>query len=85
MNRRMKKFTDEVLEFIDTEEFLKLPQSAQVLYFNLYAWSDDNNFLKNPKAIQRHVNRSDEDMEILIKNKMVIMAADGAYVSVGLI
>ena len=38
---------------IDSDAFLDMPMSTQVLYFHLSMRADDDGFINNPKKIQR--------------------------------
>ena len=41
------------LEIVDTDAFLDMPVSSQLLYFHLNARGDDDGFIANPKKIIR--------------------------------
>lgn len=64
-NRRMISLT-----IADSDSFLDLPLSAQVLYFHLLARADDEGFI-TPKKIIRLVGCSQDDLEALIKEGFV--------------
>lgn len=57
---------------IDSDMFLEMPISAQVLYFHLGMRADDDGFVNNPKKIQRIANCSDDDLRILCAKQYVI-------------
>lgn len=64
-NRRMISLT-----IADSDAFLDLPLSAQVLYFHLLVRADDEGFI-TPKKIIRLVGCSQADLETLIKEGFV--------------
>ena len=50
---------------IDSDLFLDMPVTAQLLYFHLCMRADDDGFVNNPKRIMRDVRCSDDDIKIL--------------------
>lgn len=68
------------LDVIDTDAFLDMPLSSQLLYFHLNSRADDDGFISNPKGIMRKVGSSDDDMKVLIAKKFVISFEDGVVV-----
>lgn len=73
--RRM--FTKKIIE---SDAFLDMPATSQVLYFHLNMAADDDGFVNNPKKIQRMVGSSDDDMKILIAKKFIIVFESGIIV-----
>lgn len=65
---------------IDSDAFLDMPLSAQALYFHLSMRADDDGFVNNPKKIQRMVGASDEDCNLLIMNRFIIIFESGVIV-----
>ena len=68
------------LEVIDTDVFLDMPVSSQLLYFHLNARADDDGFIASPKKIARSVQASTDDMRILLAKKFLIEFEDGVCV-----
>jgi hypothetical protein len=68
------------LEVVDTDAFLEMPQSAQLLYFHLSMRADDDGFVDNPKKIMRMIGSSDDDMKILIAKRFIIIFESGIIV-----
>jgi hypothetical protein len=66
-NRRMFS-----LKVIDTDDFLDMPISTRLLYYDLTMRADDDGFLSNPKKIMKIVGCSDDDFKILIAKKYII-------------
>ena len=50
---------------IDSDAFLDMPQSTQLLYFHLSMRADDDGFINNPKAIMRNCKCCEEDLLVL--------------------
>lgn len=74
-NRRMFAKT-----IIDSDAFLDMPPSSQVLYFHLAMRADDDGFINNPKTIMRIVGAKDDDIKLLIAKKFIIPFASGVVV-----
>ena len=49
---------------IDSDAFLDMPQSTQLLYFHLAMRADDDGFINNPKSIARNVKCNEDDLKI---------------------
>lgn len=65
---------------IDSDAFLDMPMSAQLLYFHLSMRADDEGFLNNPKKIQRMIGASDDDLRLLKLKKFIITFDSGVIV-----
>ncbi len=65
---------------VDSDAFLDMPQSTQVLYFHLSMRADDDGFINNPKKIQRMVGASDDDLKLLIAKNFIIPFESGVVV-----
>ena len=65
---------------IDSDAFLDMPVSAQVLYFHLSMRADDDGFINNPKKIQRMVGCGDDDLKLLIVKNFIIPFESGVVV-----
>src|SRR3990167_3074462 len=68
------------LEVIDTDAFLDMPVSSQLLYFHLNMRADDDGFVANPKKIVRMLNAGTDDLKVLIGKKFIIAFEDGVCV-----
>lgn len=68
------------LEVIDTDAFLDMPVSSQLLYFHLNARADDDGFVANPQKILRVLGAAADDLKVLIAKKFVIAFSDGVCV-----
>ena len=65
---------------IDSDAFLDMPQSSQLLYFHLALRADDDGFVNNPKSIMRNVRCNDDDMKVLMTKKFIIPFPSGVIV-----
>ena len=65
---------------IDSDAFLDMPMSTQVLYFHLSMRADDDGFINNPKKIQRMIGSGDDDMRILCSKSFIIPFESGVVV-----
>ena len=74
-NRRMFAKT-----IIDSDAFLDMPPSSQVLYFHLAMRADDDGFINNPKTIMRIVGAKDDDIKLLIAKRFIIPFDSGVVV-----
>jgi len=74
-NRRM--FSKGV---IDTDPFLELPTTSQLLYFHLGLHADDDGFIASPKKITRVAGLNDNDMQTLVDNNFIIEFSNGVCV-----
>ena len=68
------------LSVTDTDKFLEMPTSTQALYFHLSMHADDDGFVSNPKAIQRIVGASPDDLKILESKQYIIVFGTGVIV-----
>ncbi|MBQ8912952.1 MAG: hypothetical protein IJ054_02780 [Lachnospiraceae bacterium] len=65
---------------IDSDAFLDMPVSTQVLYFHLGMRADDDGFVNNPKKIMRMVGASDSDLTRLVDDDFIIQFESGIVV-----
>ena len=65
---------------IDSDAFLDMPQSTQLLYFQLSMRADDDGFINNPKSILRNIGCKDDDLKILSSKKFIIPFESGVIV-----
>lgn len=62
---------------IDSDRFLDMPPSAQLLYFHLAMRADDDGFVDKQKTIMRITGSSQADMDMLIECGFVIPFESG--------
>lgn len=68
------------LQVVDTDAFLDMPQSAQLLYFHLSMRADDDGFVSNPKKIMRIIGVNDDDIKILLAKRFLLIFESGIIV-----
>jgi hypothetical protein len=64
----------------NSDDFLELPDSSQVLYFHLSMNADDDGFVNNWKSIIRMTGTKEDDLKILIAKQFVIPFESGVIV-----
>lgn len=74
-NRRMFS-----LKVVDTDAFLDMPQSSQLLYYSLAMRADDDGFVSNPKKVMRMIGSQDDDYRVLVSKKFIIPFDSGICV-----
>ena len=68
------------LSVVDTDDFIDMPLSSRLLYYELGLRADDDGFLANWKKIIRMAGLSEDDMKVLIAKKFVIPFETGVIV-----
>lgn len=64
----------------ESDVFLDMPSSTQMLYFHLSMNADDDGFVNNPKKIQRMCGASDDDFKLLLAKSFVLLFESGVIV-----
>lgn len=65
---------------IDSDAFLDMPITSQLLYFHLAMRADDDGFVNKPKAIMRTCSCKDDDLRLLFTKKFLIPFDSGVVV-----
>lgn len=65
---------------IDSDAFLDMPATAQLLYFHLSMRADDDGFVNKPKSILRMTGCKDDDLNLLFLKKFLIPFESGIVV-----
>lgn len=65
---------------IDSDAFLEMPDSSQLLYFHLAMRADDDGFVNKPKTIMKMCGCKDDDMTLLFMKKFLIPFESGVVV-----
>ncbi len=65
---------------IDSDAFLEMPQSTQLLYFHFSMRADDDGFINKPKAIMRTIGAKDDDLKVLCAKQFIIPFESGVVV-----
>jgi len=64
----------------ESDAFMDMPATSQLLYFHLNMNGDDDGFVGNPKVIMRTVGAKEDDLRILISKRFVIFFKNGVCV-----
>ena len=64
----------------NSDDFLELPDSSQVLYFHLSMNADDDGFVNNWKSILRMTGTKEDDLKLLITKSFIIPFESGVIV-----
>lgn len=67
-------------QIIDSDAFLDMSPTAQLLYFHLVMRADDEGFVGNPKKIMREVGIQGDDYKILVAKRFLIVFESGVVV-----
>ena len=65
---------------IDSDPFLDLPMSAQLLYFHLGMKTDDDGFVLGARRIARYIGASEQDIITLVQHGFLIEFPSKVYV-----
>jgi len=65
---------------IDSDAFLDMPLSTQALYFHLSMRADDEGFVNNVKKIMRMVGASQDEINVLIGKRFILVFESGIIV-----
>lgn len=68
------------LKIVDTDAFLEMPVSSQLLYFHLAMRADDDGFVSNPKKIMRFIGTQEDDLKILVAKRFILPFDSGVCV-----
>lgn len=64
----------------ETDDFLDMPHTSQLLYFHLNMGADDEGFVDNAKMIMRMIGATDDSLKILIAKQFLIPFESGIVV-----
>jgi len=68
------------LEIVDSDAFLEMPASSQLLYFHLSMRADDDGFVDNPKKIMKITGVAEDDIKILLAKRFILSFESGIIV-----
>ena len=60
------------MKIVDSDAFLDMPVSAQLLYFHLGMRADDDGFVDRPKRVMKDIGVNEDDLKILIAKKFIL-------------
>lgn len=66
-------------QIVESEEFLDMPHSSQLLYFHLCMRADDDGFAQ-PKLIMRLIGSNSDDLKVLIGKRFLLPFESGVIV-----
>lgn len=64
----------------ESDAFLDMPSSTQLLYFHLSMNADDDGFVDKPKTIMRMIGVKDDDIKLLVAKSFIIPFDSGIVV-----
>jgi hypothetical protein len=67
-------------KIVDSDAFLDMPLSSQVLYFHLAMRADDDGFVNNPKKITRYIGAAEDDLKLLFAKRFILGFESGVIV-----
>ncbi len=68
------------MDIIDTDRFLEMPMTSQLLYFHLAMRADDDGFVSSPKRILRLIGVAEDDFRMLLAKDFIIPFDSGICV-----
>lgn len=68
------------IKIINSDAFLEMPLTSQLLYFHLAMRADDDGFIGNPKSTLRMVGCNGDDLKILISKRFLLSFNSGVIV-----
>lgn len=68
------------MKIVDSDAFMELSQTAQLLYFHLAMRADDDGFIGNPKRIMRAIGSCEDDMKLLLVKRFLLSFPNGIVV-----
>ena len=68
------------MKIVDSDAFLDMPLSTQALYFHLGMRADDDGFVNNPRRIARLIGACDDDLNILLSKRFILVFDNGVVV-----
>lgn len=66
-------------DIVDSDAFLDMPVSSQVLYFHLAMRADDDGFI-SPRKVMRLINVGDDDLKVLLTKRFLLPFESGVVV-----
>ena len=68
------------LKIVDTDAFLEMPMSSQLLYLHLSMRADDEGFVGSPKRIMRLIGVNEDDLKVLTSKRFILSFKSGIVV-----
>lgn len=67
-------------QITNSDAFMDMPVSSQLLYFHLNMEADDDGFVSNPKRVIRMINVGEDDMKVLLAKRFLLPFESGVVV-----
>lgn len=67
-------------QIVQTDAFMDMPQSSQLLYFHLAMEADDDGFISSPKKMMKLVGSNDDDYKVLLSKRFILPFKSGICV-----
>lgn len=68
------------LDVVDTDLFMEMPKTSQLLYYNLGMRADDDGFIGNPKRLLKLLGADEDDLKVLVAKGFIILFESGIIV-----
>lgn len=68
------------MNIMDSDAFLDMPPTSQLLYVHLGMRADDEGFIGNPRRIMKMTGAGEDDMKILLAKKFILLFESGVAV-----
>jgi len=68
------------MQIVDSDAFLDMPMTSQLLYFHLSMRADDEGFVGNPKRVIKMIGSSEDDFKVLIAKRFLLTFESGVVV-----
>lgn len=68
------------LDVVDTDLFMEMPKTSQLLYYNLGMRADDDGFVGNPKRLLKLLGADEDDLKVLVAKGFIILFESGIIV-----
>jgi hypothetical protein len=68
------------LHIVDTDAFLEMPMTSQLLYFHLAMRADDEGFVGNPKKVIKMIGSNEDDFKVLVAKRFLLTFKSGVVV-----
>ena len=67
-------------QIVNSDAFLDMPMSSQLLYFHLVMQGDDDGFVGNPKRTMKTIGGGEDDLKILLAKRFLLSFDSGVVV-----
>jgi len=67
-------------QIVQTDAFMDMPQSSQLLYFHMAMEADDDGFISSPKKVMKMVGSNEDDYKVLLSKRFILPFESGICV-----